>query len=265
MEIQSKTAARISVGTLNPLNLPSNQAALFLISTLQRQLKIYLLFQKSNKNGYNNPYCYPYTFDNFPEDLFLLFDRNQYKCQTNYSKLADNLNLSFWPMPDIFGTPYNYTFISAVAGLGGRSVNKGHFTMNVFKVDEIILYDDEKAIKVDDDDLLLNVKFQRGLVAATYKKVEYEQEIDDFVEINLWKISESQRNSVDNIFCQIQDSDLGHARMYSLQSLKQNQWLSSEVMDAIFDYVAATRSDTVSFSHIVMTQESSESLLESQI
>ena len=36
-------------------------------------------------------------------------------------------------------------------------------------------------------------------------------------------------------------------------------------MDVIFDYVAATRSDTVSFSHIVMTQESSESLLESQI
>ena len=36
-------------------------------------------------------------------------------------------------------------------------------------------------------------------------------------------------------------------------------------MDVIFDYVAATRSDTVSFSHIVMKQELSESILESQI
>ena len=50
-----------------------------------------------------------------------------------------------------------------------------------------------------------------------------------------------------------------------MQSLKQNPWLNSEVMDVIFDYVAATQSDTVNFSHIVMKQESSESILESQI
>ena len=36
-------------------------------------------------------------------------------------------------------------------------------------------------------------------------------------------------------------------------------------MDVIFDYVAATRSDTVSFSHIMMKQGLSESILESQI
>lgn len=36
-------------------------------------------------------------------------------------------------------------------------------------------------------------------------------------------------------------------------------------MDVIFDYVTATRSDTVSFSHIVIKQESSKFLLESQI
>ena len=53
--------------------------------------------------------------------------------------------------------------------------------------------------------------------------------------------------------------------MYSLQSHKQNQWINSEVMDVIFVYMAATRCDTVSFSHTVMNQESSESLLESQI
>ena len=35
-------------------------------------------------------------------------------------------------------------------------------------------------------------------------------------------------------------------------------------MDVTFDYVATARSDTVSFSHIVMKQDSSESLLESQ-
>ena len=36
-------------------------------------------------------------------------------------------------------------------------------------------------------------------------------------------------------------------------------------MDVIFDYVVATRSDTVSFSQIVMKQGLSESILESQI
>ena len=119
-------------------------------------------------------------------------------------------------------------------------------------------------IKVDDDDLLLNVKFQREVVAAIYKKVEYEQETDDLVEINLWEITESQRNTVDNIFCQTEDSNLGHLSVHSLQSLKQNLWLNSKAMVVIFDYVATTRSDTVSFSHIVMKQESLESLLESQ-
>ena len=43
----------------------------------------------------------------------------------------------------------------------------------------------KKIIKVEDDNLLLNPKFQRELVAAMYKKVEYKQEINDFVEINL--------------------------------------------------------------------------------
>ena len=43
-------------------------------------------------------------------------------------------------------------------------------------------------------------KFQREVVAAVYKKVEYEQETDDFFETNLWEITESQRNTVDNIF-----------------------------------------------------------------
>ena len=210
--------------------------------------------------------------DNFPEHFFLIFERNQYNFQTKYSKLVDTrikcedkLNLSFCSMADICGTPYNYTLISAVARSGGRSVNKGHFTTYVFKEDEIILYDDEKIIKVDDDDLLLNVKFQREVVATMYKKVAYEREIDDLIEINLWEITKSQRNTVDNIFCQTEDSDLGHVRVHSLQSLKQSHWLNSEAMDVIFDYVAATRSDTVSFSHIMMKQGLSESILESQI
>ena len=168
-------------------------------------------------------------------------------------------------MAAICGTPYNYTLISAVARSGGRSVNKGHFTTYVFKEDEIILYDDEKIIKVDHDDLLLNVKFQREVVATMYKKVAYEREIDDLIEINLWEITKSQRNTVDNIFCQTEDSDLGHVRVHSLQSLKQSHWLNSEAMDVIFNYVAATRSDTVSFSHIMMEQGLSESILESQI
>ena len=96
------------------------------------------------------------------------------------------------------------------------------------------------------------VQFERELVAAMYKKVKYEQEIDDFVEINLWGITESQRYTADNIFFQTKHSDIGHVRVYSLQSLKENQWLNSEVMDVIFEYVVATQSDTVRFSHIVM-------------
>ena len=160
---------------------------------------------------------------------------------------------------------HNYTVISAVARSGGRRVNKGHFTTYVCKQYEIILYDDEKIIKVDDDDLLLNVKFQRKVVAAMYKKVEHDEEIHDLVKIKLWEITESQGNTVGTIFRQTENSDLGHARVYSLQSHKQNQWINSKVMDVIFVYMAATRGDTVSFSHIVINQESSESLLESQI
>ena len=88
-------------------------------------------------------------------------------------------------MADICGRLYNYTLISAVARSGGRSVNKGDFTTKLdFKEDETILYNDKKIIKVDDDDLLLNVN-QREVVAAMYKKVEYKPEIDDLVEINL--------------------------------------------------------------------------------
>ena len=56
----------------------------------------------------------------------------------------------------------------------------------LFKEDKIILYDDSKIIKVNDYDLLLNVEFQREVVGAMSKKVEYEQEIDDLVETNLW-------------------------------------------------------------------------------
>ena len=63
-----------------------------------------------------------------------------------------------------------------------------------------------------------------------YKKVEHEEKIDDPLEINLWEITESQRNNVNNIFCQTEDSDLGHVIVYSLQPLNQNQGLNSEVM-----------------------------------
>ena len=56
-----------------------------------------------------------------------------------------------------------------------------------------------------------------------YKKVEYEEEIDDLIETNLWRLTKSKKNTFDNIFCQTEDSDLGHVRVYSLQSLKQNQ------------------------------------------
>ena len=53
-----------------------------------------------------------------------------------------------------------------------------------------------------------------------YKKLEHEEGTDDLVKINLWEITESQRKAVDNTFCQTEDSNLGHVRVYSLQSLK---------------------------------------------
>ena len=56
-----------------------------------------------------------------------------------------------------------------------------------------------------------------------YKKVECEEEIDDLIETNLWGLTKSKKNTVDDIFCQPEDSDLGHLRVYSLQSLKPNQ------------------------------------------
>ena len=101
--------------------------------------------------------------DNFPEHIFLIFERNQYNFQTKYSKLVnarikceDKLNVSFCSMTDICETPCNYTLISFVERLvitpsylqllvwGRKSVNKSHFTTYVFTEDEMILYDDEK-------------------------------------------------------------------------------------------------------------------------
>ena len=80
------------------------------------------------------------------------------------------------------------------------------------------------------------------MVAAIYKRVEYKEQIEDIVENTSWKITESHRNTVDIMFFQTEDSNLGRIRVYSLQSLDQNQWLNSEVMHVIFDHVAATRS-----------------------
>ena len=85
MEIQSKTAARISICTLNSLYLPSNQIHIWFIliyniliscrgsvnpstptfpnMNLAKKLRIYLLFRKSLKIGCNNLYIHTYTFD----------------------------------------------------------------------------------------------------------------------------------------------------------------------------------------------------------
>ena len=85
--------------------------------------------------------------------------------------------------------------------------------------------------------------------------------MNELLETNLWDITASQRNIVNNIFYQTEGSVPGHVRVHFFQSLKQNHWLNTKVMDVIFDYVTATRSDTVSFSHIVIKQESSKFLL----
>ena len=78
-----------------------------------------------------------------------------------------------------------------------------------------------------------------------YKKVEYEQETTAFLKL----ICGTRMNDKGTLLIKYL---LGHVRVYSLQSLKQNHWLNSEAMDVIFDYVTATRSVTVSFSNIVV-------------
>ena len=78
LEIQSRTAERISIFNLNLLKLFSNQTHIwrqfpvvarwlrqlhfFPISVLQNQLKSYLLFQTSLKNCCNNLYFLPHIF-----------------------------------------------------------------------------------------------------------------------------------------------------------------------------------------------------------
>ena len=57
------------------------------------------------------------------------------------------------------------------------------------------------------------------MIAALYKKEENEEEIVDLVEINLWEITESKRNTVDNTFYKTEDSYLTHVRVYSSQSI----------------------------------------------
>ena len=52
------------------------------------------------------------------------------------------------------------------------------------------------------------------------KKVEREQEIADLADIDLCEITEPQRNTAGDVFCQIDDSDPGEVRVYSLQTLK---------------------------------------------
>ena len=76
---------------------------------------------------------------------------------------------------DICGTLHNYTLISELLVRAEEVLAKvkGHFTTYVFKEDEIILYDDENIKRVNDNDLVLNVKFQREVIAVLYKKVEY--------------------------------------------------------------------------------------------
>ena len=86
-KVPSKTAARIYICALDPLKLSSNQIPiwrqlpvvtqkirqpqLFNVSILQKQLKIYLLFQKSLKNGCNNFYFHLYTFNVSYKSFFI--------------------------------------------------------------------------------------------------------------------------------------------------------------------------------------------------
>ena len=66
--------------------------------------------------------------------------------------------------------------------------------MYVFKEDKIILYNDEKIIK-------LIKMISQGSGCCYLQKVEHEEEIDNLVEINLLELTESQRNTVDTTFC----------------------------------------------------------------
>ena len=81
LEIQSKTTSKISICTLYPLKLSPNQIIKFIFDVnfpswpgnsvnpffpniyLTKTIKNYLLFQTFLKNGFNNLYFHPYTFN----------------------------------------------------------------------------------------------------------------------------------------------------------------------------------------------------------
>ena len=75
-------------------------------------------------------------------------------------------------MADIYGTSHNYTFISAVARLVRRTVDKGHFTTYVFKEDEIAHCSSkvDKSCNQKPEDLLLNVKVSEGICCCYVQK-----------------------------------------------------------------------------------------------
>ena len=77
------------------------------------------------------------------------------------------------------------------------------------------------------------------MVAAKYKRVEYKGQIEDIVENNSNQIIRTN-NWITQKHCRYYI--FPNWRVYSLQSLDQNQWLNSDVMHVIFDHVAATRS-----------------------
>ena len=85
MEIQLKTATRISICTLNSFKLPSN---------LTKTIKNLLVFRKSLKNGSNNLYFYPYAFDERKKYFFYLTSLSRRGSVIPSTPTLPNINLT---------------------------------------------------------------------------------------------------------------------------------------------------------------------------
>ena len=102
-----------------------------------------------------------------PEIFFIVFERNRYDFQTKTSKYIDSRVKSerdlsiFRSISETAGENKIYKLTPAVARIGGRNINMGHFISYIFTEDEIIKCDNKTVTRKIDKNLSSNVKFQR--------------------------------------------------------------------------------------------------------
>ena len=128
--MDSYHSLKLPVCSFNRSSIVNINSILWCHSTSDINKEILICSKCQNKDGVHQTKF----IENFPEHFFFFFEKNQYNFQTKYSKLVDtqmkckeSLNLSFYSITGICGTPSSHTLIFAVVRSGGKSVNKGHY------------------------------------------------------------------------------------------------------------------------------------------